>query len=172
MKALVVFVAAALGFGGAGIARASDEAAPPRAEVEFDHPENFTDVKDRADPTDSGRDAILGNLRDFVVREAGKILPPGFHLRMVFTDIDLAGEFEPWRGPRFDSVRIVRSIYPPAFKFRYEITDSRGEVRKKGEESIRDLNFETREILDQSDSLRIEKGILRDWLRENLKGLR
>ena len=66
----------------------------------------------------------------------------------------------------------MKPIYPPAFKFNYRITDSAGKVFKEGSESIRDLNFEARGPLDSSDSLRIEKDILREWVRNSLKGIK
>jgi hypothetical protein len=153
--------------------RAADVPAPAiRVNVVFDHPENFTDVKDSGMPTDSGRDAILSRIRDFLVREATRYLPAGDDLTITFTDIDLAGDFEPWRGAQWDEVRIIKDIYPPAFKFTYSVTDSSGKVLKQGSENIRDLNFQTRLVLDTSDTLRYEKDILRDWVRANLKGLK
>ena len=88
---------------------------------------------------------------------------------MTFTDIDLAGDFEPWRGGQWDSVRVVKSISPPAFKFIYTVTDSSGKVVKQGSEHLRDLDFLMRITPDPSDSLRYEKQILDDWLRSNLR---
>ena len=41
------------------------------------------------------------------------MVPEGDKLTITFTDIDLAGDFEPWRGPQWDEVRIVKAIYPP-----------------------------------------------------------
>jgi hypothetical protein len=171
MRAHVFLLAAGLALAAGAALRAADTGTSPRVQVTFDHPENFTDVKDRSDPTDEGRDAILDMLRVCIVTEAGKHLPAGARLSMTFTDVDLAGDFEPWRGPQYDSIRIVRPAYPPAFKFSYTITDAAGRVWKSGKEGIRDLNFEEREILDTSDSLRIEKSVLRDWVRDILKGM-
>jgi hypothetical protein len=167
-----MLLAAVLGLAAAGALRAADAAPLAQIEVFFDHPENFTDVKDRADPTDAGRDAILEALRGYIIGEAGKYLPAAFQLTIVFTDIDLAGDFESWRGAQYDTVRIIKPIYPPAFKFTYKVKDSTGRVFKEGKESIRDLNFEMRETLDTSDPLRIEKNILREWLRNNLQGIK
>jgi Protein of unknown function (DUF3016) len=143
-----------------------------RIEVTFDHPENFTDVKDRALPTDKGRDEILYNIRAFVVDHADRILPAGDTLKITFTDIDLAGDFEPQRGARWDDVRIVKSIYPPAFKFTYSVMDASGRVVKEGSEHIRDMTFDTRITFDRSDSLHYEKDMLDDWMRSNLRNLK
>ena len=160
-----------LGLAGAGALQAASDPAP-RTEVVFDHPENFTDVKDSYTPTDKGRDAILGTIRDFLVTRTASLVPEGYKLKMTFTDIDLAGEYEPWRGPRYDEVRIVKSIYPPAFKFTYVVTDPSGKVVRQGSENIRDLNFQVRVTVDLSDPLRYEKDILDDWARSRLRGLK
>ena len=172
MKIVPLLFASILGLVAAGDLIAADAAKPARVEVFFDHPENFTDVKDRADPTETGRDEILGAIHDTIVREAAKYLPAGYGLTLVFSDIDLAGDFESWRGPQYDSVRVVRPIYPPAFKFSYKLTDPAGQVVKRGEEGIRDLNFELRASLDHSNPLYIEKDILREWIRNNLQGIK
>jgi hypothetical protein len=172
MKALRLFPLA-LGIALTLAARAADlQGSAARVDVVFDHPENFTDVKDANFPTDSGRNAILSRIREFLVREATRYLPAGDDLTITFTDIDLAGDFEPWRGPQWDDVRVVKDIYPPAFKFSYSVTDASGKVLKQGSENIRDLNFQSRLVLDTSDTLRYEKDILKDWVRANLKGLK
>jgi len=144
---------------------------PARTEVIFDHPENFTDVKDSYTPSDKGRDAILENIRSFLVHRTESLVPDGYKLTITFTDIDLAGEFEPWRGAQFDDVRIVKAIYPPAFKFSYSVTDPSGRIVREGTEDIRDMNFQMRVTIDLSDQLRYEKDILGDWARSKLKNL-
>jgi hypothetical protein len=141
---------------------------PARTEVIFSDPSNFTDVKDRDLPSNNGRDEILGRIREFIVERAEKLLPPGQKLTVTFTDVDLAGEYEPWRGPQYSDVRIVKAIYPPAFKFSYKITDGAGHVVKSGNEDIRDLSFDLRLTMDRQDSLRYEKDILGDWLRSKV----
>jgi Protein of unknown function (DUF3016) len=155
----------------AALAGAETPKSTPRVEIIFDHPENFTDVKDANLPTDRGRDAILGQIRSFLVERAEPMVPDGETFTMTFTDIDLAGDFEPWRGGQWDNVRIVKSIYPPSFKFTYTVTDSSGKVVKQGSEHLRDLDFLMRITTDPSDSLRYEKQILDDWLRSNLRDL-
>jgi hypothetical protein len=147
-------------------------AAPaPKTEVIFDHPEKFTDVKDSYAPSDKGRDAILDTLRSFLVHRTESLIPNGDKLTITFTDIDLAGEYEPWRGAQYDDVRIVKSIYPPAFKFTYSVTEPSGKVIRQGSENIRDMNFQMRLTIDASDPLRYEKDILDEWARTKLAGL-
>jgi hypothetical protein len=161
---LAVFLG--LAAAGSPLARA---AGSPRAEVIFDHPERFTDVKDQTEPTDKGRQAILRELTNFIVREADRRVPAGYKLTLIFSDIDLAGDFEPWRGPQFDSVRIIKPIYPPDLKFSYMLTDIAGRMVAEGEENIRDLAFDLRSPLDNQDSLRYEKGMIADWMRARMR---
>jgi hypothetical protein len=168
MKTLRLF-SAALGLLAAFAIRA---AAAPRTEVIFDHPENFTDVKDRMSPTDKGRDEILSQIREHLVDRTSRLVPDGYTLTITFSDIRLAGEFEPWRGPQWDDVRIIKDIYPPSFKFTYSVTDPAGRVVKSGKESIQDLDFQMRVTLDTSDPLRYEKQILDDWASGTLRDLK
>jgi hypothetical protein len=81
---------------------------------------------------------------------------------------NLAGDYEPWRGPQFSDVRIVKSIYAPRFKFSFKVTDAAGKTVKEGNEDIRDLAFDMRLTLDRQDPLRFEKDILKDWISSTL----
>jgi len=143
-------------------------ATPPRAEIIFDHPDKFSDVRDYYIPTDKGTESILGRIREHMVNEAKYYVPAGCKLTVTFTDIHLAGDFEPWRGPQFDEIRIVKDIYPPSFKFTYTLADASGKVLKQGSENIRDINFQIRIAIDTSDPLRYEKDILDEWMRSTL----
>jgi hypothetical protein len=91
---------------------------------------------------------------------------------MTFTDVDLAGQFEPWHSGALRDVRIVKGIYPPAFKFTYAVTAADGRVLAHGNEDIRDLGFDFRPVFDPSDSLHFEKDFLGDWIHSNLHGLK
>jgi len=172
MKTLRLF-SAAFGLLAAGALGAANAAvAAPRTEVVFNHPENFTDVRDRQSPTDKGRDYILSQLRDHLVDVTARLVPDGDKLTVTFSDIKLAGDFEPWRGPQWDDVRIIKDIYIPFFKFTYSVTDPSGRVVKSGTENIQDMDFQMRVTLDTSDPLRYEKQILDDWARGTLRDLR
>jgi hypothetical protein len=162
-------LAAAVGLAAAGVLPAA--AADPkddRATVVFDHPEKFTDVKDSYIPTDKGRDAILKQIQDYIVRQTGFILGPGYHLTITFTDLDLAGDFEPWRGAQWDDIRVVKDIYPPRYKFSYSLTDASGKVVLQGDENYTDMAFQMEAVLDNQDPLRYEKAWLRSWLQRHL----
>ena len=80
--------------------------------------------------------------------------------------------FEPWRGGQWSDVRVVKDIYPPAFKFSYSVTDAAGKVVSQGNEDIRDLSFTFRFSPDTTDNLHFEKSFLDDWIHSNLRRLK
>jgi hypothetical protein len=154
-----------------GVMLAADSAKPdaPRVTVTFDHPEKFTDVKDGYMPTDKGQDAILAQIRGHIESKAKPYLSAGQILEVTFTDIDLAGDFEPQRGPQFNDVRIVKDIYIPRLKLQFKLTGADGKVITEGKRELKDLAFMTRMAFPPSESLRFEKDMLNDWLNADIK---
>jgi hypothetical protein len=149
---------------------ASGKDASPKAKVEvvFDHPEKFTDIKDSYMDTEKGRESVLATLKDYLVEEAQSVLPADQSLVVTFTDIDLAGDYEPWRTNARD-VRIIKDIYPPRMDFSYKVTDASGKVVKEGVERLRDLGFMSRMTINRRDQFSYEKDMLNDWVRSTLR---
>lgn len=167
MKALtLISLALALAALGAPRARARD-----RTEVLFVHPEAFTDIKDYYNPTDKGEESVLRRIKAFLIRDTGPLVPEGDKLTITFTDIDLAGEFEPWRGVHGEDVRIYTENYPPTFNFTYSVTDTTGRVIRQGTETLRGTGYLLHEPADTIDTLRYDKDVLGAWARQALKGL-
>ena len=136
----------------------------PHVDVKFAEPEKFTDV--RHDSTSTGYDAgYLSELVTFLERQAPARVAPNGRLTITFTDIDLAGEFEPWHEGRWADVRIVKTLYPARLHFRFVLTDPSGAVIRSGERELSDLSF-TRLPGLAPDRLRFEKGLLDDWLSQ------
>lgn len=168
MKTLPLLLTLTLAGTTAAVA-AVDKPEPTRVVVNFFEPEKFTDVKDGSFGTEKGRDGILRELRDYIVERAEKALPPGQKLSVTFLDVDLAGDYEPWRGPRLDDVRIVKDIYPPRFKLAFRVLNEAGDTVKEGERKLSDLSFMSRLTINRQDHLRYEKEILNDWIRSDLR---
>jgi len=150
-------------------------AAPPdapvaRVEVNFDHPENFTDVRDSLTGTEKGRDGYLSEFKEFLQQRAPRYLAAGQTLTISFTDIDMAGDFEPWRGPNSSDIRIVKDIYPPRLNFSYKLVDASGVVLKEGQEKLVDLSFQmSASPINSGDSLHYEKAMLNNWLHDKIQ---
>ena len=155
---------------GAMLAADSVKPDPARVTVTFDHPEKFTDVKDDYIATEKGQEAILAEIKDFIESKAKSYLRAGQKLEVTFTDINLAGDFEPQRGAQFNHVRIVKDIYIPRLTLDFKLTGADGKVINEGKRELTDLAFMMRVAFPPSDSLRFEKDILNDWLREDIKG--
>lgn len=143
-----------------------------RAEVLFFEPQKFTDVKDSY-MGDSERTTYLEQIRDHLLEQAKYYVPEGHKLAVTFTDIDMAGDFEPWRGPRWDDVRIVKDIYPPRMTLTFRLTDAEGKVVKEGKRELKDLAFLMKITMSfRDDSVRHEKALLDDWLRAEFPRVR
>lgn len=136
----------------------------PRIQVIFSDPDKYTDAKDSYMGSDKGRDAILDQLKDYLTTRAPRYLAEGQRLTITVTDVDLAGEFEPGRGPRWDEVRIVKDIYPPRINLSFQLTDADGNVVKSGTRKLQDMDFMMNLSINTNDSLRYEKTMLDDWL--------
>ena len=143
-----------------------------RAEVNFFEPQKFTDVRDSY-MGDYDRTTYLESIRNHVLEQAKYYVPDGHTLSVTFTDIDMAGDFEPWRGPRFDDIRIVKDIYPPRIELAFRLTDAEGNVVKEGRRNLRDLSFMMKITMAfRDDPVRHEKALLDDWLRDEFQRVR
>ncbi|MBD8874329.1 DUF3016 domain-containing protein [Rhodanobacter sp. DHB23] len=163
--ALHVLLAALALFGAPAMAT---KAAPTNVTVTYDHPEQFTEThKVRALAPQLADDDYLKVLKSYTEDRASRMLPPGDRLAIVVTDIDRAGNFEPWRPMPMREVRIVKDIYPPRIDLRFQLLDANGKVLREGTRKLRDPAFLYDSInLSDSDNLRYEKALLDRWLRK------
>ncbi|MBA4137432.1 MAG: hypothetical protein C0518_08975 [Opitutus sp.] len=146
-------------------------AAAPRAVAEYVAPENFTDFRDGIFASEKGRQHLMEALNDHLVWLGRTYIPVGQRLELRFTNIDLAGDFEPWRGPSFDDIRIVKDIYAPRMEFDYRLVDAAtGAVVRQGSEKISDLGYLMSSAqLPTHDQLRYDKQMLTDWARREFR---
>jgi len=151
-----------------GCSVAAEKTATPsdsRIAVTFVHPERFTDARDGVLGSPKGTAALLTEI-DRYMRTAGeRYVPAGHRLDVRFTNIDLAGDFEPWHGPPFDRVRFMRDIYPPRFALELRLTDAGGAVVKEGQRVLLDPLYLSSAVLNNGEPLYYDKLLLNDWLR-------
>jgi hypothetical protein len=151
------------------LAAASEPETPARVSVVFVKPEGFTDAG--YSKTERSSPAILLQLQRFIAATGARYLPESMRLEVKITDIDLAGDFELFRGPQFDHVRVNKSIYPPRIAFEFRVVDAGDRTIKEGQRQLTDLDYQLRVDYPREDPLRYEKEILRDWLRGELGAL-
>lgn len=167
-RALVVAIALAF----ASAASAAPQASDSRVQVDWTKPGDFSEAK-QYPGTGLGRespDEWLTDLANHLRYRAERVLPQGDDLHVTFTNVQRAGTYEPWRGPQWDDVRIIKDIYPPRIDLTFTLTNATGGVVKEGKRELRDPAFLQRGILNESDPLRFEKRLLDDWLRSEFAG--
>ena len=170
MKTTHIVIAAIIGLGASsGIMFASDASEGDRnVHVKFADPENFSDIRDGFTSTKKGQEANLEGIEQYVQQQAKKYLPADQKLEITFTNIDLAGEFEPW-GAAMHDIRIVKDIYPPRIDLQFRVMEKSGNVIKEGERKLRDLSFMMNLRLNNNDPLRYEKTLIDDWMRKDVR---
>jgi hypothetical protein len=155
----------------AGCAAAAPMDAPaPRISVTFIEPENFTDAhRAELEPTSSG---ILRQLEKFLIETGARYVPEKMELKIRITDVDLAGDFELFRGPPADQLRITKGLYPPHIVLEFEVVDGTGKIITSGKRDLTDIDYQLRSVYPREDYLRYEKDLLRDWMREEFSPLK
>lgn len=156
-------------------ALAAAEAKPAgdsRINVRFIAPEKFTDVRDSwTGGSESYRDGVLKDLRVFLQQRGESVLREDLQLKIEVTDVDLAGDFEPWQFSSNQDIRVVKDLYPVRIKLVFQLTDSTGTVLAEGERALSDFG-RAADPFPSSDSLRHEKAVLRNWLASEFKDFR
>jgi len=166
MKTFRLTLTAFLGLASVVGVQAVDGKSSPRAEVIFSEPEKFSDAADSQRGSDFGRESNLADLSAHLVRKAHAYIPEGQKLVVTITDVDLAGEIEPWRSPQMQDVRIIKEIYTPKIDLSYTLVDANGAVIREGKSQLRDLNYMMNINPNRSDPRIYEKALIDDWLRK------
>lgn len=165
---IILFVA--LGLVATGVLAAADSPKPvSRVEITFVQPEKFTDAKNEAYDSDRGREQILAAIKTFAEKTAGRYVLDGQHMEIRFTDIDLAGSFEPWLGIHYDEIRILKEIYPPRMTIEFRLTGADGKVISEGKRELQNLGYLMHTAMRSDDGLRYDKEMLGDWLRAEFR---
>lgn len=148
--------------------RGADDKAAPRTDVTFTDPDKFTDAGDGPRGTHLRVESNLEELREHFVRKAQSLVPEGQRLSITVTDVDLAGEVEPWRTRTHD-VRIIKDIYSPKIDLTFRLTDASGAVIKEGKRHLGDPTFTMNLNTNPSDTRVYEKRLIDDWLRNEFR---
>ena len=164
MKGMVVLFA----IGVAWSAWAADKPVT-NVEVSFINAENFTDVKEEYMDSGRGRDRVLDEMKKHIIWSASRCIAADRKLEIKVTDIDLAGDFEPWRSPQLMDVRILRDIYPPRISLEFRLLDAQGKVVSEGKRELQDHTYLMMSAMPSHDGLRYDKQLISDWLRREFK---
>lgn len=138
--------------------------------VRWDDPRAFSEIRYSHNASESRRGTWVEQLALYLRQQAQSRLPAGERLEVTITDIDLAGDYEPWQGPQFYDTRFVRELYPPRIALTFKRVAADGTTLAEGERKLRDPGFLMSSSTAglASDSLRFEKRLIDRWLQREL----
>jgi hypothetical protein len=167
--AIALFAALALWLGSiAPLSAAAVTPAESSVSVTYVNPEQFTENRLYGRQDRFNRIDYLAQLKTYLIKRGQAVLKPGQSLHVDITNIRLAGAYEPWRGPRWDYVRIMRDIYPPRIDLNFRLVDQDGHVLREGKRVLRDMDYLHNGVNlagARGASLYYDKALLRRWLR-------
>lgn len=139
--------------------------------VRWEDPARFTEIRYSHNSFESRRGNWVEELAEHVRKYATPRLPAGERLDVDIIDVDLAGDYEPWRGVRFQDTRFLRDIYPPRITLTFTRTDANGAVVSQGERKLSDPGYLMSAGVagHSTDSLRYEKNMISRWLASELR---
>jgi ABC-type transport system substrate-binding protein len=136
-------------------------------EVDFNNTDNYADIEV------AGSKAYAFFAREMtktIEKVAEKELPPDSTLSITFTQVDLAGAYEPWHGPDFNDIRIYKNIYPPRLEFTYQLVADDGQILKEGKATLTDNNYQRAGSPIKADTVEFyyEKELIKEWVKKDL----
>ncbi|MFT4256847.1 MAG: DUF3016 domain-containing protein [Pseudoxanthomonas sp.] len=141
--------------------------------VSWNDPAQFSEIRYSHNRWEAERGDWVTQLAEYLRKSATKQLQPGERLEVNIVDVQRAGQYEPWRGPNFDNVRIVRDRYPPRMELSYTLYDANGQVLAQRDTKFSDMGFMLGSSpTNQSDLLSYEKRMIDNWVRRDLRAPR
>ncbi|MGH9893272.1 MAG: DUF3016 domain-containing protein [bacterium] len=141
--------------------------------VQFIEPEKFADLSLSGSTTAGIQRHIMDELTNYLKYLGDHYLLPNHEVDVAFLDIDMGGEYEPWRTRDLTQTRFVREVYVPRMDLRYVWRDAEGKVLADTRERVSDLNYLM--LADPgyvyNDPLRYEKAMLRRWFLDRFSAL-
>lgn len=154
-----------LGFMLLGLATTAAPAAAGQVEVKFVDPDSYTDIG----LAGFERERTLKTLATYL-RSLGRGLPEGQTLHIAVTDVDLAGNLEPFGLHPYRDTRILRGGADwPRLNLNYTLTAD-GQTLKSGTARLTDLGYlySLRGSMRASEEMLYEKTMIKRWFDESL----
>lgn len=130
--------------------------------VTYVAPEKF---RDREFRQAQSRASALAEFDRWFAELGARYLPAGQSLRVEVLDMDLAGDFEPWRSD-WQDVRFLRDTTPPRIHLRWQLQQD-GKLLRQGDARLSDMNY-LWNPRGRGDSRRFvhDKLLIQDWFRK------
>ena len=133
--------------------------------VRWENPAQFSEIRHSHNPSQARRGNWVEQLATYLRQRAQSRLAAGQRLQVNITDIQRAGNYEPWRGFAFNDTRFIRDVYPPRITLTFVLVGADGQVIAEGERKLTDPGFLTGSTtVGAGDPLRFEKRLIDRWL--------
>ncbi len=140
--------------------------------VTFENPSQYTDFSLNDSKTEGVQKHLTSELEKHFQTLSQSYLPMSQTLEITVHDIDMAGEYEPWRAPSLTHTRIIRDIYRPRIDVSYVLRNEHGETLKQAREAVSDPNYLMKldaAAYSPNDTLRYEKAMIRTWFQKTTR---
>jgi hypothetical protein len=137
--------------------------------AEFTDVDKYTDFSVNGLTEEKTLSIFKAELKPELERLAKKYIKEGQVLTLNFTDIDMAGDIQPWRNRYNADIRYVEDVYRPRLVFTYSLADADGNVIDEGEADVVDLAFMMNTLATfraHHMSFFYELDLLSNWMRK------
>lgn len=133
-------------------------------EVTWKDYKNYFDVAEGSYTRSGFEELVTKRIGEHFTKLATE-LPEDHTLQIEVTDVDLAGHV---KVASMNSIRIIKSSYPPRMNFSYKLLDASGAVIKSDDVVVRDLGYlsPSLPIKYRNVIFGYEKKMLDDWFKE------
>lgn len=137
-------------------------------EVSWQQPEKYTDIKPTNESHKAYQERVLKHF-DGIFADLASKLPEGYSWTITVSDLDLAGDIDPFAGRTGQGIRIVKELYSPAIKFNHILQDKYGEQIINQDEQLRDLGFmQTIHSAQINKEFYYEQQMLQRWFERSV----
>ena len=137
--------------------------------VGWDDPTGFSELRHSHNRIEAARGNWVEQIARHLQSRIADALPAGERMELTITDIERAGDYEPWTGVDLRDVRVVRDLYPPRMRLSFTRYGADGQVIAQGERKLADLGFLFGTRANELDPLRFEKRMIDHWVRRELQ---
>lgn len=147
----------------------SASASAGEAKVQWQNPENYSDIRS-GNQTNKSRMRSIDNALGAEFADMAAMLPPGYRLDVTVTDLDLAGEIDPVPTRTMSETRVLKDIYFPRMTFDYRLLDAQGAVQMEE----KDVKLKDMQYMSESKSVKTnqsyysERKMIRDWFNKDI----
>ncbi|WP_084631373.1 DUF3016 domain-containing protein [Ferrimonas senticii] len=137
--------------------------------VVWQQPNEYRDVKAASGIQSRYQNHVFATLGKHLQRQISPKLTDGQKLKIIVTDLDLAGDVRPTFGASASDIRVVKSVYPPRMSFSFQLLGADNQVRLQQQVELKDLGFDVGGVRRYSnEALHYEMQMLDDWVKQDL----